>query len=104
MTVDPRFLKEEGAEVFTGAELLIKGALEAEGGTHLLSGYPGSPVAGFFDAMGDIAPLLKGKGIRACLANNEALAAAMLNGSQMGPLRAIIAMKSVGLHVAADAL
>jgi indolepyruvate ferredoxin oxidoreductase len=104
MRVDPRFLKQAGIEAFTGAELLIKGALEAEGGTHLLSGYPGSPIAGFFDAMEDVAPLLKEKGIRACLANNEALASAMLNGTQMGPLRAIIAMKSVGLHVAADAL
>ena len=104
MTVDPRFLKEEGAEVFTGNELLIKGALEAEGGTHLLTGYPGSPIAGFFDAMELVAPLYKAKGIRACIANNEALGAAMLNGSQMGPLRGICAMKSVGLHVATDAL
>jgi len=104
MTVDPRFLKEEGAEVFTGNELLIKGALEAEGGTHLLTGYPGSPIAGFFDAMELVAPLYKEKGIRASIANNEALGAAMLNGSQMGPLRGICAMKSVGLHVATDAL
>src|SRR6266852_4993613 len=104
MTVDPRFLKEEGAEVFTGNELLIKGALEAEGGTHLLTGYPGSPIAGFFDAMELVAPLYKSKGVRACIANNEALGAAMLNGSQMGPLRGICAMKSVGLHVATDAL
>jgi len=104
MRVDSRFLKEEGAEVFTGNELLLKGALEAEGGTHLLTGYPGSPIAGFFDAMEGIAPLLKDKGIRASIANNEALGAAMLNGSQMGPLRGICAMKSVGLHVAADAL
>ncbi|HUJ72358.1 MAG TPA: 2-oxoacid:acceptor oxidoreductase family protein [Verrucomicrobiae bacterium] len=104
MTVDPRFLKEEGAEVFTGNELLIKGALEAEGGTHLLTGYPGSPIAGFFDAMELVAPLYKSKGIRACIANNEALGAAMLNGLQMGPLRGICAMKSVGLHVATDAL
>ena len=104
MTVDPRFLKEEGAEVFTGNELLIKGALEAEGGTHLLTGYPGSPIAGFFDAMELVAPLYKAKGIRACIANNEALGAAMLNGTQMGPLRGICVMKSVGLHVATDAL
>jgi indolepyruvate ferredoxin oxidoreductase len=104
MRIDPRFLQEEGDEVFTGNELLIKGALEAEGGTHLLTGYPGSPIAGFFDAMELIAPLLKGKGIRACISNNEALGAAMLNGSQMGPLRGLCAMKSVGLHVAADAL
>jgi indolepyruvate ferredoxin oxidoreductase len=104
MTVDPRFLKEEGAEVFIGNELLLKGALEAEGGTHLLTGYPGSPIAGFFDAMELLAPLYREKGIRACISNNEALGAAMLNGSQMGPLRGICAMKSVGLHVAADAL
>jgi len=104
MRIDPRFLKEDGWEVFTGNELLIKGALEAAGGTHLLTGYPGSPIAGFFDAMELIAPLLKEKGIRASIANNEALGAAMLNGSQMGPLRGICAMKSVGLHVAADAL
>src|SRR6266478_6313743 len=104
MTVDPRFLKEEGAEVFTGNELLIKGALEAEGGTHLLTGYPGSPIAGFFDAMELVAPLYRQKGIRATIANNEALGAAMLNGSQMGPLRGLCAMKSVGFHVAADAL
>ncbi|HUI05787.1 MAG TPA: 2-oxoacid:acceptor oxidoreductase family protein [Verrucomicrobiae bacterium] len=104
MRIDPRFLKEEGSEVFTGNELLIKGALEATGGTHLLTGYPGSPISGFFDAMELIAPLCRGKGIRACIANNEALGAAMLNGSQMGPLRGICAMKSVGLHVATDAL
>src|SRR6266404_3040176 len=104
MRVDPRFLKEEGAEVFTGNELLIKGALEAEGGTHLLTGYPGSPVAGFFDAMELVAPLYKEKGVHATIANNEALGAAMLNGSQMGPLRGLCAMKSVGFHVAADAL
>ena len=104
MKVDPRFLKASGAEVFTGNELLIKGALEVDGGVHLLTGYPGSPVAGFFDTMEDIAPLLKAHGIRGCIANNEALGAAMLNGSQMAPLRGICAMKSVGLHVATDAL
>ena len=48
--VDPRFLTESGPEIFTGNELVIKGALEAEGGVHLLGGYPGSPVAGFFDS------------------------------------------------------
>jgi indolepyruvate ferredoxin oxidoreductase len=82
MRVDPRFLKEDGAEVFTGNELLLKGALEAEGGTHLMTGYPGSPIAGFFDAMELVAPLLKQKGIRATMANNEALGAAMLNSAR----------------------
>lgn len=102
--VDPRFLRENGPEVFTGTELLIKGLLETEGGSHLWTGYPGSPVAGFFDTAEGIAEVLTKAGIRATLANNEAIAAAMVNGSQMLPLRAIAVMKSVGVHVAADAI
>lgn len=102
--IDPRFLKESGREVFTGNELLIKGLLETEGGTHLWTGYPGSPVAGFFDTAQDINPLLHEKGIRAAMANNEALGVAMVNGSQMAGLRAVTCFKSVGLHVAADGL
>ncbi|GAB4246605.1 MAG: indolepyruvate ferredoxin oxidoreductase family protein [Candidatus Methylacidiphilales bacterium] len=104
MKVDPRFLKEEGQEVFTGNELLVKGLLETEGGSHLWTGYPGSPIAGFFDCIESIAELPRSYGIHAFIANNEALAAAALNGSQMAGLRAIAAMKSVGVHVASDAL
>jgi indolepyruvate ferredoxin oxidoreductase len=104
LKVDPRFLKEEGTEVFLGNELLVKGLLETEGGTHLWTGYPGSPVSGFFDCIEAIAEIPKQYGISAVLANNEALSAAMVNGSQMHGLRAMCVMKSVGLHVAADAL
>ncbi len=104
MAIDPRFLAGSGREVFTGNELLVKAALEVEGGVHLLSGYPGSPVAGFFDNLADIKDLLQKNGIRAFQANNEALAVAAMNGSQMLPCRALIAMKSVGVHVASDAL
>jgi indolepyruvate ferredoxin oxidoreductase len=104
MKVDPRFLKEEGYEVFTGNELIVKGLLETEGGSHLWTGYPGSPVAGFFDCIESISELPKKYGIKAFIANNEALAAAALNGSQMAGFRAIAAMKSVGVHVASDAL
>ena len=104
MKVDPRFLKEEGSEVFLGNELLVKGLLETEGGTHLWTGYPGSPVSGFFDCIEAIQEIPKQYGISAVLANNEALSAAMVNGSQMHGLRAMCVMKSVGLHVATDAL
>ncbi len=104
MKVDPRFLKEEGAEVFLGNELIVKGLLETEGGTHLWTGYPGSPVSGFFDCIEAIQEIPKQYGISAVLANNEALSAAMVNGSQMHGLRAMCVMKSVGLHVATDAL
>ncbi|HUS46980.1 MAG TPA: 2-oxoacid:acceptor oxidoreductase family protein, partial [Phycisphaerae bacterium] len=104
MKVDPRFLTSQGPAVFTGNELLLKGALETAGGVHLLGGYPGSPIAGFFDAMAQMKDLLNAKGIRAILNNNEALAAAALNGSQLLGLRGMIVIKSVGVHVAADAL
>src|SRR3954465_14551205 len=104
MPCDPRFLAGSGREVFTGNELLVKGALETEGGVHLLTGYPGSPVAGFFDCLGDVKDLLKGHGIRAFQANNEALASAAMNGSQMLGCKAVCTMKNVGVHVAADAL
>jgi indolepyruvate ferredoxin oxidoreductase len=104
MPIDSRFLASEGREVFIGNELLVKGCLETEGGVHLMTGYPGSPVAGFFDCMGDISQILKEKGIRAFQANNEALSIAAVNGSQMAGCRAIAAMKSVGVHVASDAL
>ena len=45
--IDPRFTQEAGPIVFSGNELLVKGALETEGGVHLLTGYPGSPIAAF---------------------------------------------------------
>ncbi|HUB26156.1 MAG TPA: DUF6537 domain-containing protein [Tepidisphaeraceae bacterium] len=104
MPIDPRFLAESGLEVFSGNELLVKGAFETDGGVHLYTGYPGSPIAGFFDALSDLAPLLQERGIRAFQSNNEALASAAINGSQMLGCRAIAAMKNVGVHVAADAL
>jgi len=100
--MDPRFLKEKGTETYTGNELILKGGLEA--GMHLLTGYPGSPVADVFEAAANTAPYLKEHGILAQIANNEALSAARLNGAQMAGLRAVTVMKSVGFHVAADAL
>ncbi len=100
--MDPRFVKEKGTETYTGNELILKGGLEA--GLNLLTGYPGSPVADVFEAAANATPYLKEHGILAQIANNEALSAARLNGAQMAGLRAITVMKSVGFHVAADAL
>src|SRR5262249_912245 len=88
--------------VFNGNELLMKGALEA--GVALMVGYPGSPVADVFEVAGRLRELLAEKGVVAPVANNEALAAARLNGPQMGPIRALGFMKSVGGDVAADGL
>jgi indolepyruvate ferredoxin oxidoreductase len=101
---EDRFLAESGFELFNGNELLVKGAFETAGGVHLFTGYPGSPVATFFDVLGDLRDLLKSHGVCARMANNEAISVAMINGSQMLPLRAMSVFKSVGGHVASDAL
>ncbi|MBI4394605.1 MAG: 2-oxoacid:acceptor oxidoreductase family protein [Candidatus Omnitrophica bacterium] len=100
--MDGRFLQERGTQVYTGTELLLKGALE--GKVSLLTGYPGSPIADFFNSARNIKELLKDKGILFQVANNEALGAARVNGSQMEDIKAIVAMKSVGAHVASDGL
>ncbi len=100
--VDPRFLKNGGIVGLTGNELLVKGALEA--GAALLTGYPGSPISGVFETIESIAPYLEEIGVVAQIANNEALAAARLSGACQAGVRAIAVMKSVGFHVAADAL
>ena len=102
--VDPRFIQDGGTAIFTGNELLVKGALETEGGVHLMTGYPGSPIASFFDTIDTLAPLFDTHGICGKIASNEALGMAMVNGAQMAGCRAITAMKSVGVHVASDAL
>jgi indolepyruvate ferredoxin oxidoreductase len=104
MDVERRFIQDRGQNIFNGCELLVKGALETERGVQLLTGYPGSPIAGFFDCLGDIRELLAARGIEASMANNEALSVAMVNGSQMAPIRAMTVMKSVGVHVASDGL
>ena len=100
--MDERFTQSVGTNVYTGCELLVKGSLES--GVSLLTGYPGSPLAEVFDVMERNADLFNSTGIIAQIANNEALSIARLNGSQMADMRAIAFMKSVGLHVASDAL
>lgn len=100
--MNPRFTQDRGTQVFTGTELLLKGALE--GKVSLITGYPGSPIADFFNSTRQIRELLDEKGVVVQVANNEALSAARLNGAQMEDIKAIAAMKSVGAHVASDGL
>ena len=104
MKIDPRFIQEDGTGIFTGNELLVKGALETQGGVHLMTGYPGSPIAPFFDTLEALGPLLGSHGVVGCMAVNEAVSVAMVNGAQMAGCRAIACFKSVGMHVASDAL
>jgi indolepyruvate ferredoxin oxidoreductase len=89
-------------KILNGNELLIQGALEA--GFHLYTGYPGSPLADFFNILYEEKEELQKKGIRVVIANSEANAAAMASGAKMAGQNVLVAMKSMGLHVASDAL
>lgn len=89
-------------KILNGNELLIQGALEA--GFHLYTGYPGSPLADFFNILYEEKENLHKKGIRVVIANSEANAAAMASGAKMAGQNVLVAMKSMGLHVASDAL
>lgn len=85
-----------------GNELIIEGALEA--GFHLYTGYPGSPLADYFNILYERKNEFHEKGARVVIANSEANAAAMASGAKQAHKNALVAMKSMGLHVAADAL
>ncbi len=100
--MDDRFVQDSGTNVYTGCELLVKGTFE--NAVSLITGYPGSPIAEVFDVLENNADLLKENGIVAQMANNESLSVARLNGAQMANLRAVAFMKSVGFHVASDAI
>jgi indolepyruvate ferredoxin oxidoreductase len=89
-------------DILNGNELLIQGALEA--GFNLYTGYPGSPLADFFNILHEEKDDPHKKGIRVAIANSEANAAAMASGGKMAGQNVLVAMKSMGLHVASDAL
>jgi indolepyruvate ferredoxin oxidoreductase len=89
-------------EILNGNELIIQGGLEA--GFSLYTGYPGSPLAEFFNILYARKNELSQEGIRVVIANSEANAAAMASGAKQAGRDCLVAMKSMGLHVASDAL
>lgn len=93
---------EMTTQILNGNELLIQGGLEA--GFSLYTGYPGSPLADYFNILHKRRRELEGLGIRVAIANSEANAAAMASGAKQAGRDCLVGMKSMGLHVASDAL
>ncbi|MFX3675619.1 MAG: thiamine pyrophosphate-dependent enzyme [bacterium] len=89
-------------EILGGNEILIQGGLEA--GFSLYTGYPGSPLADYFNILHKRSKELEARGIRVAIANSEANAAAMASGAKQAGRDCLVGMKSMGLHVASDAL
>ncbi|WP_127717595.1 thiamine pyrophosphate-dependent enzyme [Halobacteriovorax sp. HLS] len=89
-------------EILNGNELIVQGGLEA--GFNLYTGYPGSPLADYFNILYKRKDEFQAKGIRVAIANSEANAAAMASGAKQAGRDCLVAMKSMGLHVASDAL
>ena len=93
---------QQSIQILNGNELIIQGALEA--GFHLYTGYPGSPLADYFNILYEKKNEFHKKGLRVVIANSEANAAAMASGAKQAHKNVLVAMKSMGLHVASDAL
>jgi indolepyruvate ferredoxin oxidoreductase, alpha subunit len=77
---------------------LAHGALAA--GVSLVTGYPGSPATGVFDALLELAP----EDAYVHWAPNEKVAMEMGMGASLAGRRALVVLKSVGLNVALDPL
>lgn len=87
-----------GAYLLSGNEALARAALEA--GVGFASSYPGSPITEVQEAMLRAAARLPG--LHAEWSVNEHVALHAATGASWAGVRALVTMKQVGLHVAAD--
>lgn len=104
MNTDARFTAESGREIYAGHELVIKGALETDGGIALLTGWRVRPVAGILDGCRSLASLLSGGGMVVQSAGSAAEALSMALGAAEEGRRAIAALPADALRAACGLL
>jgi indolepyruvate ferredoxin oxidoreductase alpha subunit len=80
--------------IMSGNEAVARGCMEA--GCGFAAAYPGTPSTEILENMSQY------KDIYCQWANNEKVAAEMAGGAAIGGMRALVAMKHVGMNVAAD--
>ncbi|MEM2829638.1 MAG: hypothetical protein QXZ14_05245, partial [Candidatus Jordarchaeales archaeon] len=92
-------LNEPGKRVLLlGNEAVARGALEA--GVGLASGYPGTPASEVLDTLVEVAREFPG--LVAQYSTNEYVALETAIGASWSGVRALCAMKMVGMNVASD--
>ena len=94
----------EGEKVFLlGNEAIARGAIEA--GIDVFSAYPGTPSSEIADTLSEACRLLKGRmDFHMEYSSNEKVAFEVGIGASLAGKMAMVAMKHVGVNVAADAL
>ncbi|MFH1626341.1 MAG: indolepyruvate ferredoxin oxidoreductase subunit alpha [Pseudomonadota bacterium] len=83
-------------EILSGNEAIARGAYEC--GVAVATGYPGTPSTEILES------IVRYKGIYAEWAPNEKVALEVAAGASFGGARALVAMKHVGVNIAADPL
>lgn len=98
---DAPYLEDDGpmAETMRGDQALAWGALAA--GVGVVTGYPGSPASGVFDAL---LARTSPSDLHIAWAPNEKVAMEIAIGASLGGTRALVVVKSVGLNVGLDPL
>lgn len=89
-------MEEKKKVVFSGNEAIARGAYE--GGVRVAAAYPGTPSTEILES------LSKYQGLHVEWSPNEKVALEVAMGAAFGGARALVAMKHVGVNVAADPL
>ena len=95
---DAAALPNEGAAPLSGNEAIARGAWE--GGVRVAAAYPGTPSTEILEALAEYPR----DDVHAQWSTNEKVAVDVAIGASFSGVRALSAMKHVGLNVAADAL
>ncbi|MEM2207865.1 MAG: indolepyruvate ferredoxin oxidoreductase subunit alpha [Sulfolobales archaeon] len=99
MSLKKTFGMSRGTVLYLGNEAIARGALEA--GIGVAAAYPGTPSS---EIVGSLAEVASDAGIYVEWSTNEKVAFELCWAAALSGVRAITAMKHVGLNVAADAL
>ena len=104
MKPDVRFAKDTGREIFTGCELIVKGAMEAEGGVQLLAGRPGFPFNDFFKTLQQLGPMLSQNRMIVQPVRDTGQAIQAVHRAQGCGQRGMVVIGSRDLHDVSEAL